>query len=148
MTGVDIALTSTGALTADERQRLASLADVLVPEAHGMPSASRAGVASRWVDDTLALRPELLPVLRRALDGMAAGTDPRATLVRLATDDVEAFEILGTVVAGSYYMAPEVRTSLGYPGQEARPLVDDTQQYLGMLERVVDRGPIYRPAPA
>lgn len=148
MTGVDVALSASGALTTDERHRLAALSDVLVPEAHGMPSASQAGVATRWVDDTLRLRPEMLPVLRRALDGLAAGDDARSTLVRLATDDTEAFEVLATVVAGSYYMAPEVRTSLGYPGQEARPLVDDTHEYLDMLERVVERGPVYRPTPA
>jgi hypothetical protein len=148
MTGIDITLAESGGLDADERRRLAALADVLIPAAHGMPSASQVGVADRWVDDTLRLRPELRQVLRRALDGLPAGADPRATLVRLASDDTEAFEVLGTVVAGSYYMAPEVRTSLGYPGQEARPLVDDTPQYLDMLERVVDRGPVYRPTPA
>lgn len=149
MTGVDLELTGRAApvLTAQERAQLAALADILIPEAHGMPSASRAQVPTRWADDTLRLRPEMLPVLQRALSS-AQDDDPSSGLRRLAAEDLEAFEVLGAVVAGSYYMSPEVRRLIGYPGQEARALVDDTDQYLDMLERVVDRGPVYRPTPA
>ena len=149
MTRVELELAGRAApvLTAPERTRLAAVADLLVPEAHGMPSASQAEVPTRWVDDTLRLRPEMLPVLRRALAGVE-GDDPGAALRRLVDEDLEAFEVLGTVVAGSYYMSPDVRVELGYPGQEARPLVDDLDQYADMLERVVARGPVYRQAPA
>jgi len=44
-------------------------------------------------------------------------------------------------------MSPIVRDLIGYPGQEARALTDDTDMYLEMLERVLVRGAIYRPIP-
>ena len=42
-----------------ERALLAELADVLIPAAGGMPSASQADVAGKWLDAVLAARPDL-----------------------------------------------------------------------------------------
>jgi hypothetical protein len=54
------------------------------------------------------------------------------------------------VVAG-YYLRPEVQRLLGYPGQVAQEVsVAALPDYVseGLLERVYERGPIYRPTPA
>jgi hypothetical protein len=46
-------------------------------------------------------------------------------------------------------MSPVVREKIGYPGQQSRPEADPdaTPEYVanGMLQQVIDRGPIYRP---
>ena len=47
-------------------------------------------------------------------------------------------------------MHPEVKARLGYPGQAAREVnVGGFPEYVseGLLERVVERGSIYRPTP-
>ena len=50
-----------------DRERLGALADVLVPAAAGMPSATEAGVHREGLDRVLAARPDLEPVLVRVL---------------------------------------------------------------------------------
>jgi hypothetical protein len=53
-------------------------------------------------------------------------------------------------VAGAYFLNPEVRRLIGYPGQEARPIEpEDPPDYEqdGLLASVVERGPIFRPTP-
>ena len=52
------------------RATLASLADVLIPAGAGMPSASEAGVAGKWLDEFLDARPELGEHLVRILDAV------------------------------------------------------------------------------
>ena len=75
---------------------------------------------------------------------------PREAAQALYTGDPEAFNALGLVVSGGYYMSPVVRERLGYSGQENAPFDGyETPAYEtnGMLERVRARGPIYRPTP-
>ena len=51
------------------------------------------------------------------------------------------------VVVAGYYTDAGVRTAIGYPGQLARPVsVLDYPAYLaeGLIDVVVDRGPIWR----
>ena len=54
-------------MSALDRERLGALADVLIPAAEGMPSASEAGVHRAGLDRVLAARPDLEPVLARVL---------------------------------------------------------------------------------
>jgi hypothetical protein len=54
-----------------------------------------------------------------------------------------AFSVLSEVTAGAYFMNPQVRQSLGYDGQNARP-IDPRPDYQDLLEAVVRRGSIYR----
>jgi hypothetical protein len=138
-----------GRLTAELRGVFKKLADVLIP-AHGkMPAASAVGVHEGLLADVLKHRPDIREDLLRALTA-AQGREPRAAANNLLREDAAAFNALGLAVSGAYYMSPRIRELLGYPGQESvtyDPYA--TPNYLtdGMLERVVARGPIYRPTP-
>jgi hypothetical protein len=125
-----------------DRETLAELADALIPEADGMPSASQAGAAGSLLDEVLAVRADLEEPLAE-LTAAARGADPGAEVERLKNDDPALFEALTTAVAGGYFLSADVRERLGYPGQQAKPLEDDFDQEL--LQPVIDRGTIFRP---
>jgi hypothetical protein len=138
-----------GTLTERERETFRRIADHLVPEAEGMPSASQVGVHACGLDRILSLRPELEGELRRALD---AATDLEgASAARfLNGNDPEGFGTVALIASSAYYMAPEVHVALGYPGQQSRPVAPEEEgDYLvdDLLQPVIDRGPIYRPTP-
>jgi hypothetical protein len=135
----------------DGRRRaiLAALADVLIPSADGMPAASEAGAAGRWLDEVLRVRPDFGPPLAALLDA-AAAADPTVAVARVRSADPAAFGVLAEVVAGAYFLNPAVRKAIGYPGQQAVPIVhDDPPDYEqdGLIASVIARGPIYRPTP-
>jgi hypothetical protein len=132
---------------ATERATLAALADVLIPAGNGFPSASEAGVAGEGLDQVLGVRPDLGEGLKRLL--AFAQDRPAATVVaELRTNDPASFGLLAELVPGAYFLNPAVRVQLGYHGQGPRP-IDPRPDYLddGLLQSVIDRGPIYRPAP-
>jgi choline dehydrogenase-like flavoprotein len=113
-----------------ERERLAVLADALIPAAPDRPSASQAGVAGAMLDRMLALRPDLAAPLRRILAEGAEGRADRG--------------VLTTIVAGAYYLAPSVREAIGYPGQEARPFNPrEFESFIaeGLLDHVLAKEP-------
>jgi len=128
------------------RATFAALADVLVPEAEGMPSASQADVHGKWLDRVVAARPDILPDLVRVLDE-AAGKDPAAEIRRLHEDPASGFGALALAATGGYYMNPKIRRLIGYPGQKRNPPYPDEADYYlrdGLLDPVRERGSIYR----
>jgi hypothetical protein len=127
-----------------DRATFAGLADVLIPEADGMPSASQAGATGALLDEVLAVRGDLEQPLAE-LTTAARGADPAAEVERLRAEDPVLFEALTTAVAGGYFLSADVRERLGYPGQQAKKLEDDFDEDL--LKPVIDRGPIFRPTP-
>ena len=133
--------------TAAQRSVLAGLADVLIAEGRGMPAASRVGVAGGLLDRCLEAAPVLAEPLLALLD--EAPADAPATYARdLAANHPDDFAVLSTVVVGAYYLSPQVRDLIGYPGQEPSPLtVAAEPDYLDMLERVYERHPGYREVP-
>lgn len=139
--------TITGTLNTELRETLTALGDVLVPAAEGMPSAREADVGGKWLDRVLAARPDLGPELLRILE-QAEGRDPAEEVRRLQEEDESGFGTLALVVTGGYYLNPKVRRLVGYPGQKPNPpYPDEADFYLrdGLLEPVIERGPIYRP---
>jgi hypothetical protein len=132
----------------NDEQRIvyAGLADTLIPEAEGMPSASQADVSSRWVDVALSYRPDLRAPLLEALD-LVTGEEPARAVDWLIRERSSIFEALGTLTAGAYFLNPSIRELVGYPGQETRDFIDEVPLYLELLEHVAERGPIYRPTP-
>ncbi len=130
----------------DDRARatFAGLADALIPAADGMPSASQAGAAGRWLDAVLESRPDLAEPLL-ALMRRLEGSDPREAVADLQTHDPAAFGVLAEIIPNAYFMNPDVRARVGYPGQVGLE-VDTTwpPDWLDLLEPVIERGPIYR----
>jgi hypothetical protein len=132
-----------------DRDRLAELADALVPGEDGMPSASEAGAVGEWLDAVLAARPDFevpLAGLAASTAGMPAGD----AIAVLPDRDPAGWSALTAAVVAAYYMNPEVCERVGYAGQRAIPLDPDAPpDYLqdGLLESVAARAPVYRPTP-
>ena len=132
----------------EQRQRLAELADVLIPACDGHLSASQAGIAEDGLDRVLAARPDLVAGLQQLLS--TGGTGPAADVVATwQAGDAPEFGVLAELAAGAYFMNEQVREAIGYHGQGPRP-IDPRVDYLedGLLESVLSRGAIYRPTPA
>lgn len=131
----------------NERSLLAALADVLIPAGNGFPAASSADVAGDGLDRVLQYRPDFASGLKRLL--ATADRQPAAEFVAgLNAGDPASFGLLAELVAGAYFLNADVRSRLNYHGQEPRP-IDPRPDYLdnGLLQSVLDRGPIYRPTP-
>ena len=132
---------------ADERAVLAALADILIPASEGFPSASEAGVAAEGLDQVLSFRPDLASGLKSLL-ASSRGRPPAEVVAELEKNDPAGFGLLTEIVPGAYFLNPQVRANLGYTGQGPKP-IDPHPDYLdhGLLQSVLDRGPIYRPTP-
>jgi hypothetical protein len=138
-------------LAAHLRARLARIADGLIPGTEDMPAPGSLDIGGRQADLVLASRPDLADGLRRALEAGDDAGDPIAWVDRLASTDSPAHAALVTVVVAGYYLHPEVQQRLGYPGQAGEIVRIDSYPdfvYEGQLERVLERGPIYRRTPA
>jgi hypothetical protein len=132
---------------AKERAVLGGLADVLIPAGEGFPSASEAGVAADGLDRVLTFRPDLAIGLKRILES-ARGRPAAEFVSGLQTNDPAGFGVLAELIPGAYFLNGQVRAKLGYRGQIQRP-IDPRPDYLedGLLQSVIDRGPIFRPTP-
>jgi hypothetical protein len=140
-----VTLEEVSVLTAEERALLASVADHLIPAAHGMPSA-----ADVLTDDRIRFvfhaRPDLVDKVRTAL---AAGLadDPAGRVAALEASDPAALGALQLAIVAGYYTDKTVRELIGYPGQialtirswEVPPYVEE-----GLIDRVLARGPVWR----
>jgi len=130
------------ALTAEQRERIRALADVMFPRTAEMPSASDVDVSGRLVDQVLRAVPALADGLREAL--AAADGPASSAFVELRDRHPREARSLFLVLASAYYLAPEVQDRVGYHGQEARKLdFFELPEYLedGTLDRVIARGP-------
>jgi len=123
-------------VTPEDRATLARLADQLIPRSGEMPSASEVGVHLDGVDHVLSVRPDLVEPLRVALSAVDVhGLDPAV------------FAALGEIVAGAYYLVPEVKDRIGYHGRRAVSVETARDVDADLLRPVVERGPIYRADP-
>jgi hypothetical protein len=132
-----------------QRARLAELADCLIPGGAGLPAASAVDVHGAWIDRVLAARPDLATVVQEVLAGDGAGQE---LLDRVKADQPETFGHFAYAVAGAYLINPRIRRLLGYPAAAParNPAMEgEAESYLedGILDAVIDRGPIYRPTP-
>jgi hypothetical protein len=127
------------------RAVFAAIADHLIPEAHGMPSAA-AVIDDRRFGFVLNARPDLLESLLAAL-GPGLPDDPAARLAVLERDEPDVHGALLLAVVGGYYTDKDVRDRLRYPGQEARTLYSwQLPVYIeeGLIDRVLARGPVWK----
>ena len=130
-------------------RRFMALADYLIPAHQAMPAFSTV-CAEAVIDLCLRFRPDAREAFWRGLTAVPAEATAEAALEHLAAQDPEAFSAVGLVAVSAYYMAPEVRRLIGYPGQE-NVAYDSraTPSYLldGTLAPVRARGPRYVPTP-
>lgn len=139
-----------GPLAEHLRARFARIADGLIPGTEDMPAPGSLDIGGRQLDLVLASRPDLAEALRRALESAGDAGDSIAWAEGLAASDQPAHEALVTAVVAGYYLHPDVQQRLGYPGQAGEVVrVDGYPDFIheGQLERVLQRGPIYRPTP-
>ena len=132
---------------ANDRAFLAALADVLIPPGHGFPSASQAGVTAVGLDQVLIFRPDFAAGLKSLL-ASACGRAPEEFIAEIQQNDPASFGLLAELVPGAYFLNPNVRAQLRYQGQTPRA-IDPGSDHLdeGLLQSVIERGPIYRPTP-
>lgn len=125
-----------------QRERLALLADVLLPAHERLPSASEIGVAGALADKVLALRPDIAEPLARLLSQPFSDASSRVTEIKKASG--ADYRTLILAVAGGYYLHPKARAAVGYPGQLSKPfnprLFEDVVSE-GLLDHVVEREP-------
>jgi hypothetical protein len=125
---------------------LHALADVLIPAGPDMPSASQADPDGSWTAHVLGIRPELAAPFRDALE-RALGAESIDELIEAFKDQPGDLGVLTLVVAGAYFLNPEVRRRIGYPGQLPQPAVEWSFGTKPQIQRVIARGEIYRPTP-
>lgn len=117
-----------------------------------MPGAGAMGVSGSQLDLVIRSRPDLCPALERALAD-ADVSDAGGFVARLQDEDPEAYDAVTLAIVAGYYMHPEIHGLIGYPGQVAKDVqrMSEREIYLeGLMElaqKVIDRGPIYRPTP-
>lgn len=132
-----------------DRATFAAVADRLIPAFGKMPAASTVGVQHTMLDLALQARPDLAEDFARGLAECSA-TAASESINALFRQDPAAFGAVNLVAVAAYYMTDDVRRLIGYPGQESPPYDPyETPAYLidGSLERVMRRGPFYRPTP-
>lgn len=137
-------------LSPEERNNFRALADALLPAHGAMPSASAVDVADSTLDHLIGLRADLLPDLLRGLRTINAEESADSAIERLSDADSDALCAIRLFALAGYYQHPRVRQLIGYPGQESHePDIQDPPPYVasGLLAPVLQRGPIWRPAP-
>lgn len=132
-------------LSASQRRTFVAVADQLIPGDEHMPAASEVDVGGDRLDGVLRSRPDLADPLLRVL-GDAPETRLQAWVDDLARVDPAGHRALVVAVLATYYLSEEVRRRLGYPGQTASAVSLEFPPYVeeGLLEAVVERGPLYR----
>jgi hypothetical protein len=123
---------STTPLTSDERQTVAAIADMLIPPSPKGFSASQAGIAGPLLDALEIHVPERLALVRRVI-ALQAGRTPQGGLDALRQEDAAAYDSFCETVAALYFMAPQVRERVGFPGRLpklARVDVTDLEELL------------------
>jgi hypothetical protein len=138
------------ALTATERDALVAVADALCGGG-SLPAPSATPGYAEWLDRALAARADALEEVVAAAVSLKdlSAEGRREALRQMNVDQRPRFHALSSVVAGAWLLVPEIRDALGYPGQVAAPAAFDeaaTQLETGILDPVMERGPIYRKA--
>lgn len=135
------------------RSALEIIGDYLIPEAHGMPAASAMEVGTTQLDAVLSSRPDLAPLLERTLAD-AELDDVEGYISDLESSDPEAYGAITLAVVAGYYMHPTVHQLIGYPGQVPKDVqrMGEYEIYqeglMELAEKVIERGPVYRPTPS
>jgi hypothetical protein len=141
--------TANGAgLTQSEAELLDRAGDVLIPAADPMPSVSQSDRDRYWLDRACRARPDLVDAVRALLKRFPR-LDSLEAIATAQQQDEAGVAALLSLTAGRYYMNHAVRRLLDYPGQTGRSPdlpVYGWERAAELVERVADRGQIYREA--
>ncbi|MBA8958424.1 hypothetical protein ACVH9Z_15855 [Rhodococcus opacus] len=135
-------------LTDSELTTLLRIADCLIPASGENPAASDADGYLRYLNLALAARADVFDAVLSAVDQAAGlhGDDLRAELERMWAEDKFTFDPLSSILAGAYFMTPQVKALIGYPGQhrDAAGFEDAANELeTGILDPVLERGHFY-----
>jgi hypothetical protein len=136
------------ALTDDEQATLLRIADTLIPAAGPNPKASDAEQFVPYLHLALAARADVFDAVLKAVTQLAGVADDAmyGELKTMSAQDKFTFDPLSSIIAGAYFMTPQVKELIGYPGQHRDPAgLEDAANELdtGILEPVLERGYIY-----
>lgn len=135
-------------LTADQTQTLTAIADVLIGGTATDPKPSILEKYAKSLDIAVAARTRDIEKVKGLIAEFKSLDEVQIdqTLRTWDKERPEDFQIISSIVAGSYFMLPEIKELIGYPGQVRDiPKVDDAANDLadGILEPVLERGTIY-----
>ncbi|KWX64517.1 hypothetical protein [Mycobacterium sp. NAZ190054] len=138
-------------LTEAQRAVLLDAADILVPATDTMPALRAADPAGEWLGRACRARADLVGDLAAILDGLTAVDDLENALRAMHSQERARFDVVATFVAGTYYLIPQIRELVGYPGQVRAPApIDLAADELSdeIFEGAMNYSGSYRPAPA
>lgn len=135
-------------LTATELPALLRVADCLIPASGPNPKASEAEQYTSYLDLALAARADVFDAVVGAAGKLVDVPEEKLweTLKAMAVEDKFTFDALSSVVAGAYFMTPQVMKLIGYPGQHRDPApvaLAAEEIGSGILDPVLERGFIY-----
>lgn len=123
--------------------RFAAIADCIIPRTDEMPSASDVGISDLLQRKLTRYRPDLVAAVVATL--RQETTRPAEDFIeQLEIENPQAFQQLFQAVAGAYYLSPEVRKRIGYPGQEAQTLPREGIGVEDLLEGLLDAPKTFR----
>jgi hypothetical protein len=136
-------------LDEEQFQTLILIADVLIGETEIDPLPSSLEKMRKSLEIAVAARTRNVSTVYRVLSELAGYGDHKRlddALRALSKSDPDDFQLISSIVAGAYFMLPEIKVLIGYPGQVRDfPKVDDAFNDLedGILDPVIARGSIY-----
>jgi len=135
-------------LTDDELVVRLRIADCLIPASGPNPKASDAESYVQYLNLALSARADAFDAVIAAIAKLAdvAEADLWAALKSLWSQDKFTFDALSSIVAGAYFMTPQVKELIGYPGQhrDVAGLEEAADELAtGILDPVIERGSIY-----
>jgi hypothetical protein len=133
-------------LTESERRAFATLADVLIPPSPKGFSASEAGLAGPLADLLETHAPERLTLVRRAI-ALGTNTTAEDALAKLRREEPAGYDRFCETVAAIYFMSPEVREAVGFPGRLPKPARIEVSEMEDLLAPVLEAGFAPRPTP-
>jgi hypothetical protein len=131
-----------------EQNTILRIADTLIPAAGPNPKASDVDEFLPYLQLALAARRDVFDIVLAAVARLSdvADGDLGHELKAMWANDKDSFDPLSAVIAGAYFMTPQIKELIGYPGQHRDPAgLEDAADELetGILDPVIERGAIY-----
>jgi hypothetical protein len=134
-------------LSDTESATLLRIADCLIPASGPNPKASDAEDYQSFLQLALGARSDVFDKVMAGVAAFADVPDDKmwAALKDLWSRDRETFDPLSAIVAGAYFMTPQIMELIGYPGQHRDPAPVElaANEIEGLIDPVIERGPIY-----